>query len=429
MVWCAADRSRSRRLPRMLDRGDGRRARRHHRRCRGRVRHARVAVRATAAARADRRPLRPPKPGRSASGRRCRPIRRLRRGQGCSGVDAFALPGRQAPRTSSSDRVHRSGPRHAPRALSPRVGIRRSTSEPACVDKGQHCEAIRCCRARARLGLHGRGIGASAASAVPADPTIPGTTCPAFPYDNVSNTRQQAAGPPEQCDVARVDELVDDEAPSRLRARRGRGAAVRHSVGGGEPDDARCLVQLHVAVREQQGSVPDLILDPDRGRLGPPCPHGEPAPARCTSCSTPAPHGGPLHRRVGAISDLNSQRPATGRLDLRRRRGAADPARTRRLRPGGLRPAINHAIRVTVLHQRNYLWPARHQAGVANPSCPPMGARFRLKAGLHAAGVTVRGQLPDGARRHEALRADPGRQRQQLVLHRDLGRPLDRRPR
>jgi hypothetical protein len=45
--------------------------------------------------------------------------------------------------------------------------------------------------------------------------------------------------------------------------------------------------------------------------------------------------------------------------------------------------AINHAIRVTAVQtDQSFLWPARHQAGTAaNPSLPPMGARFRLKAG------------------------------------------------
>jgi hypothetical protein len=45
--------------------------------------------------------------------------------------------------------------------------------------------------------------------------------------------------------------------------------------------------------------------------------------------------------------------------------------------------AIRHAIRFTVECTRNrHLWPARHDAGVANTSCPPMGARFRMKAGF-----------------------------------------------
>ncbi|MDQ1374872.1 MAG: hypothetical protein QOJ09_2210, partial [Actinomycetota bacterium] len=45
---------------------------------------------------------------------------------------------------------------------------------------------------------------------------------------------------------------------------------------------------------------------------------------------------------------------------------------------------VDHAIRVTAQRtDRSYLWPARHQAGAADdPSLPPMGARFRLRAGF-----------------------------------------------
>lgn len=43
--------------------------------------------------------------------------------------------------------------------------------------------------------------------------------------------------------------------------------------------------------------------------------------------------------------------------------------------------AMDHAIRFTAeCTQRDYLWPARHEAGVENSNCPPMGARFRLNA-------------------------------------------------
>ncbi len=43
--------------------------------------------------------------------------------------------------------------------------------------------------------------------------------------------------------------------------------------------------------------------------------------------------------------------------------------------------AIDHAIRFTAPHTQNgWIAPATHQAGSNNPSLPPMGARFRLKA-------------------------------------------------
>jgi len=43
--------------------------------------------------------------------------------------------------------------------------------------------------------------------------------------------------------------------------------------------------------------------------------------------------------------------------------------------------AMDHAIRFTAdCTQESYLWPARHEAGQNDSSCPPMGARFRLDA-------------------------------------------------
>ena len=57
--------------------------------------------------------------------------------------------------------------------------------------------------------------------------------------------------------------------------------------------------------------------------------------------------------------------------------------------PGLVRPdevaagVIDHAIRVTVpATDDRYVWPARHEAGTANPALPPMGLRLRLKASV-----------------------------------------------
>ena len=49
--------------------------------------------------------------------------------------------------------------------------------------------------------------------------------------------------------------------------------------------------------------------------------------------------------------------------------------------------AINHAIRFTAdITQTAFIWPARHQAGSSSATTvPPMGARFRLKAGFNTA--------------------------------------------
>jgi hypothetical protein len=55
-----------------------------------------------------------------------------------------------------------------------------------------------------------------------------------------------------------------------------------------------------------------------------------------------------------------------------------------------MRGLVQHAIRFTAQRtDRSYVWPARHQAGASrDPSLPPMGARFRLKADFSFAGFS-----------------------------------------
>jgi hypothetical protein len=67
--------------------------------------------------------------------------------------------------------------------------------------------------------------------------------------------------------------------------------------------------------------------------------------------------------------------------------------------------AINHAIRFTAVQtDQSFLWPARHQAGAAaNPSLPPMGARFRLKAGYNITGFSAQAQVILRAMQHYGL--------------------------
>jgi hypothetical protein len=52
--------------------------------------------------------------------------------------------------------------------------------------------------------------------------------------------------------------------------------------------------------------------------------------------------------------------------------------------------SVQHAIRFTAQQtDRSFIWPARHQAGAAaNPALPPMGARFRLRAGFDTSRYT-----------------------------------------
>jgi hypothetical protein len=71
---------------------------------------------------------------------------------------------------------------------------------------------------------------------------------------------------------------------------------------------------------------------------------------------------------------------------------------------------IDHAIRFTVsCTRRRYVWPARHQAGVPNPDCPPMGARFRLRPGFDVSGFSAPAQVVLRAmKRHGMIVADNG---------------------
>ena len=70
---------------------------------------------------------------------------------------------------------------------------------------------------------------------------------------------------------------------------------------------------------------------------------------------------------------------------------------------------MDHAIRFTAeCTQQAYLWPARHQAGQDDSSCPPMGARFRLSASFSLPPSECSSMCQTVITDHEDLRADPG---------------------
>jgi len=79
--------------------------------------------------------------------------------------------------------------------------------------------------------------------------------------------------------------------------------------------------------------------------------------------------------------------------------------------PGLLRPdevaagVVSHAIRFTADEtDTSYIWPARHEAGArSDPSLPPMGARFRLKASFNISGYAADTQAVLRAMQHYGL--------------------------
>lgn len=71
---------------------------------------------------------------------------------------------------------------------------------------------------------------------------------------------------------------------------------------------------------------------------------------------------------------------------------------------------ITHALRVTFnCTSARYAWPARHIAPTGGKSCPPMGARFRLKAGFDDSGFSPQARvLTTALKRYGVIVADNG---------------------
>ncbi len=72
--------------------------------------------------------------------------------------------------------------------------------------------------------------------------------------------------------------------------------------------------------------------------------------------------------------------------------------------------SIRHAIRFTLsCTTQAFVWPARHEAGVDDPDCPPMGARFRLKADFDLDGFSPRARtILRAMQRYGLMLADNG---------------------
>jgi hypothetical protein len=71
---------------------------------------------------------------------------------------------------------------------------------------------------------------------------------------------------------------------------------------------------------------------------------------------------------------------------------------------------VDHAIRVTAACTYDaYIWPARHAAGTKDRRCPPMGARFRLKASFDGSGFSPAARVVIRAmKRYGLIVADNG---------------------
>jgi hypothetical protein len=211
---------------------------------------------------------------------------------------------------------------------------------------------------------------------------LPGTQCPAFPADNVWNT--PVTGLPVDPNSATwlasmsasTTFLHPDYGPSGRKAR-----------PYGIPWQIVALSQPLISLRFRYASESDPGPYPLSGST--PIERGSDRhalmvnPATCTlyELFDTHYHGAKRSRAgSGAIWNLESDalRPAGWT--------SADAAGLPIL-PGLVdydevsSGSMDHAIRFTAqCTQQAYIWPARHQAGQDNSSCPPMGARFRLSA-------------------------------------------------
>ena len=260
-------------------------------------------------------------------------------------------------------------------------------------------------------------------------PSLGSSGCPLFPADNVWHA-----------DVSRLP--VHPRSGAYLAAM-GAGAGIHADFGSGTWEGGPIGIPYTV-VGAGQPRVPVRF-----GYAG----ESDPGPY-------PVPPDAPVEGGPGAAGDRHVLVVQAGSCRLyelfdahregggwRAGSGAVWDLRSNRLRPAGwtsadaaglpilaglvryeevARGRVDHAIRVTVdRSQAGYLWPARHHAGEAGASLPPMGLRLRLRAGVEHRRVPVPGQGDPAG--DADPRADGGRQRLLGVHRRRARRALGQR--
>jgi hypothetical protein len=231
--------------------------------------------------------------------------------------------------------------------------------------------------------------GPAAARADPGGRGLPGTGCPAFPSDNVWNTPITGlpVDPRSAAWLAQMNAgstlLHPDYGPAGGGARP---YGISWQVTNRHPTFAR--VHFQYASQSDRGPYPFSARTPVEG--GPNAVGDRHAlmvdPATCVLYELYDAHYHPNDASTagsGAIWNLRSNR-------LRPVGWTSADAAGLPILPGlvnydeVMAGHLDHAIRFTAeTTSTRYLWPARHQAGSTNsPDVPPMGARFRLKAGF-----------------------------------------------
>ena len=206
------------------------------------------------------------------------------------------------------------------------------------------------------------------AAPVAGAPSLASSGCPLFPADNVWHA--DVSPPAGASPVGRVPGRHGHRRPaSTPTSAPGPGRAARsgsrsRSSAAGQP---RVPVRFGYADESDPGPYP---IPPDAPVEGGPAADGDrhvlvvqDGSCRLYELFDAHREGRRLAGRVGGGLRPAGQRAAAGRLDLGRRRRAADPGRAGPLRRGGQGPGRPRHPGHRRRSQAAYLWPARHHAG------------------------------------------------------------------
>lgn len=229
--------------------------------------------------------------------------------------------------------------------------------------------------------------GDGAAQSASAGTTLPGTTCPAFPADNVWNT--PITGLPVSPDSAKWLAAMD-------------AGTVDLHPDFGPPPSAHYGIPWQIVPKDQAFVHVSFQYAGQSDRVAYPLGANTPIEGGQSA-------GGDRHALMvdPLTCTLYELWEARYRPDGKSTAGsgAVWSLTSNALRPAGWTSAdaaglpilpglvnydevasghLDHAIRFTTGSTApSYIWPARHEAGSGGSDAPPMGARFRLEAGFH----------------------------------------------
>ena len=229
---------------------------------------------------------------------------------------------------------------------------------------------------------------AAPATALPRSTVLPGTHCPMFPSDNVWNTP--------------IANLPVDPHSSMWLASMSSGSINLHPDYGPSGDPSNPYGIPYVVVSPQHAFVHLTFQYADESDPGP-YPFGPDTPIEGGQNSSGDRHALMVDPQTCTLYELYAAYYSSSGSTAGS--GAIWSLNSNALRPAGWTSAdaaglpilpglvnydevasgaMDHAIRFTAdCTDTAFIWPARHQAGQNDASCPPMGARFRLKASFN----------------------------------------------